>query len=186
MRTPVLQDDYCRQRLIVHGLLGTAAIGVTGFLLNATAFRSVLTTLPALFVALLASGLVTWIEMRARGRLLRHLIDTGIRMPVTLADVEWSDDSESPWGVGVWPYAYNGHQYEIRAFESMWAKSRTEATALVDPDRPQRAVLLMANGFTRGAYRLSEGSRLLRTALQLLLVATWGSWLLAIGVGVVR
>lgn len=188
MKGLVLRDDHCRLRLMQQGLLGAAAIGTTAFLLNASGFRTPLVFLmaPALGVALVGSGLVLWIELRARARLLRRLIDTGIRVPVTLSDVVWSDDSESPWGNGVWAYAYNGHHFEIHAFESLWVRVRTEATALVDPDRPERAVLVMANGFTRGGYRLSEGSRLRRTVLPIVLLATWAVWVLAIGIALTR
>jgi len=188
MERLVLHDDYCRRTLIIHGLLGAVAIGVTGFVLNATGFGTqlVLTAVSALAVVLLASGLASWIELRARARLLRDLMDTGVRLPVTLVDIEWSDDPESSYGSGLWPYSYQGRRYEIRTLESIFVKVPPDATALVDPSRPERAVLLMANGITRGGYPLSEGSLLRRIALGLLLAATWGWWIVAMGLVLVR
>jgi hypothetical protein len=187
MERLVLHDDYCRRTLIVHGLLLAVATGVTGFVLNATGFRTqlVLTTLPTLCLVFLGSGVASWIELRARGRLLHHLIETGVRVPATQSDIEWSDDPESSYGTGVWPYTYQGHRYEVRTLESVYVKVRPEATALVDPNRPERAVILMANGITRGGYGLSEGSIVRRIALGSLLLASWSSWVVAIGIAVV-
>ncbi|MEK6225022.1 MAG: hypothetical protein AABM40_01870 [Chloroflexota bacterium] len=183
MKGLILHDDHCRLRLMQNGVLSAGAIGITAFLVNSTGFRERSTVVIALVVALLASGLVSSIELRRRGRLLRRLIDTGVRIPVTLADVEWSDDPESPWGNGVWPYTHRARRFEIYAFESIWTPLRSEATALVDPDQPERAVLVMANGFTRGGYQLTRGSRLRRTAVGLVLLGAWGSWIVAIGFG---
>ena len=187
MERLVLHDDYCRRTLIVHGLLLAVATNVTGFVLNATEFRTqlVLTTLPTLCLVVLASGLASWIQLRARGRLLHHLTETGLRVPATQSDIEWSDDPESSHGTGVWPYSYEGNRYEVRTLESVYVRARPEATALVDPSRPERAVILMANGITRGGYGLSQGSVLRRIALGLLLLATWGSWVVATGIALV-
>jgi hypothetical protein len=186
MKGLILHDDHCRLRLIQDGVLSAGAIGITAFLMDSTGFRERSTVVITLVVALLASSLVTSMDLRGRVRLLRRLIDTGVRIPVTLADVEWSDDPESPWGNGVWPYTHHARRFEIYAFESIWTPLRSEATALVDPDQPERAILVMANGFTRGGYRFTQGSRLRRIALGLLLTACWGMWILAIGVGLVR
>ena len=186
MKRLVLHDDYCRRTLIIHGLLGAVAIGVTGFVLVTGFGRQFLPTAVAgLALVLLASGLAAWIELRARGRLLRDLMDTGVRLPVTLVDIEWSDDPESSYGSGLWPYSYQGRRYEIRTLESIFVRVPPDATALVDPSRPERAVLLMANGITRGGYGLSQGSVLRRIALGVLLLATWGSWVVATGIALV-
>ena len=187
MKRLVLHDDYCRRTLMIHGFLVVLAIGFTGFVLTATGFRTgaLLTAIPALTLVVLASGLASWVELRARGGLLRHLMETGVRMPVTQSDVEWSDDPESSYGTGLWPYSFQGNRYEVRTLEHLLVNVPEEATALVDPDQPERAILLMANGITRGGYGLSEGSLLRRIGLGTLLLTSWAVWTVGIGLGLI-
>jgi hypothetical protein len=184
----VFHDDRCRIWLMQLGVMNVAAIAASAILLNATGFRTpvVYLIVPALAVALAGSCLVSSIELRARVRVLRHLLHSGIRVPVALTDVEWSEDPESPWGNGVWNYHYDGRRFEIHALESLWASVRTEAIALVDPDRPERAVLLMPNRFTRGGYQLSARSRMWQVLVPIGHVAAWGVWVLAAGLALTR
>jgi hypothetical protein len=179
----VLHDDYCRSRLGMQALLGAGATGVTTFLLFATGFRTdaALLMIGTLLAALHITGLVSWVALSERVRSLRHLIDSGIPTPAVFVDTQWSNDPESPWGQSVWSYAYNGVSFQIRMFEHLLSQFPTEATALVDPGRPARAVLLMPNGMTRGGYGLSDRWDARRVALVLIFAATWGLWIVAIG-----
>jgi hypothetical protein len=184
MKQLVLHDDYCRERLVLPVLLGVAAIGMTAVVLFVTGFqaRSVLLIVPPLVAGLLVIGVMSLVDVRARVELLRRLKESGIPTQAVFVDTEWSKDSESAWGESVWTYASGGRNFQVRAAEHRSVKVRTEARALVDPDRPERAVLVMPNGMTRGGYRPLGGWDVRRVVLVALLAATWGLWVVAIGV----
>jgi hypothetical protein len=159
------------------------ATGATVFILFATGFRTALLMIVTLVSGLHILGLVSWVVLTERMRSLRHLLDSGIRTAAVFVDTKWSNDSESPWGESVWTYNFKGVGFQIKMFEHLLSDSPTQATALVDPDRPARAVLLMPNGMTRGGYGLSDRWSVRRVVLLLVFTATWALWMVAIGLG---
>lgn len=182
MRKLFWRDDYCRVRVTTLFLLGAAATGATIFLLFETGFRNALLMIVTLIAGLHILGLVSWVILGERMRGVRHLITSGIPTPAVFVDTKWSNDPESPWGESVWTYAYNGVSFQIRMLEHFLSDFPIRATALVDPDRPARAVLLMPNGMTRGGYGLSDRWSVRRVVLLLVFTVTWVLWMAAIGV----
>jgi hypothetical protein len=175
------RDDYCRVRVTTLFLLGAVATGITVFLLFATGFRTALLMIVTLVAGLHILALVSWVVLSERMRRLRHLINSGITTPAVFVDTKWSNDPESSWGESAWTYTYKGVSFQIRMFEHLLSDFPIQATALVDPERPARAVLLMPNGMTRGGYGLSDRWSVRRVVLLLVFTATWVLWMVAIG-----